>query len=210
MNPRVLMRSMILLLITMTGILVFWSLYRPTPTGFPEVPTLEEGDNPYASLFIPSFTLTDRFGETVDESWLDGQYTVMDFFYTSCPLICPGMSAAMREVQNATEGTGLRLLSVSIDPEVDTPEVISRYANGFKADPQRWKYATGDIEMVTIMLMGVQFNVGDLSMKDGFRNIDHPSSLILVGPDRHVIKLYNYQDPEQMRALIEKARELAG
>lgn len=201
---------MILLLITLAGILIFWFTYTPPGEGYPETPLLDAGENPYAELFIPAFTLTDQFGETVDESYLDGKYTVVDFFYTSCPLICPGMSAAMREVQNATTDTGLQLLSISIDPEVDTVPVIKRYAEGFRADPQRWKFTTGDMDMVSILLMGVNFDLGDLNTDDGFRNIDHPSSLILVGPDRRVIGLYRYSDPDELESLIEKARELAG
>ncbi len=210
MRPSVLIRSLILMLVTFAGIAIFWSTQRPDAAALPDIPTREAGDNPYADLSFPNFTLTDREGRRVDQSWMDGHYTVVDFFYTSCPLICPGMSAAMRELQNATEGTGLRLLSVSIDPEVDTVPVIKRYADGFKADPDRWKFTTGDMDMVTIMLMGVRFDLSELDTKDGFRNINHPSSLILFGPDRHVIGLYKYSDPDEMAELIKEAHELAG
>lgn len=210
MRPRVLIRSLLLLLVTFVGMLIYLYSTRPAPNALPDLPTLDAGENPYADLYFPKFTLTDREGGRVDQTWMDGHYTVVDFFYTSCPLICPGMSAAMRELQNATQDTGLRLLSVSIDPEVDTVPVVKRYADGFKADPTRWKFATGDMDMVTIMLMGVSFDLGALDTKNGFRNINHPSSLILFGPDRHVIGLYKYSDPDEMAELIKKTRELAG
>jgi protein SCO1/2 len=210
MNPRVLIRSIALMLITLTGIMIFWFVAKPKPTQFPTAPTLLDDDNPYASLYLPPFTLTDSNGNTIDESILDGKYTVVDFFYTSCPLICPGMSAAMREVQNETADTDLQLLSISIDPEIDTPEIIKRYAEAFKADPDRWRFTTGNMEMITILLMGMNFDLGELNSDDGFRNIDHPATLILLGPDRHVIKLYRYADPDQLAELIETARELTG
>ena len=210
MNPKVLVRSMLLMVFTLFGIALFWFIAKPQPKPLSQAPALLEGENPYAGLFIPSFTLTDSQGNKVDQSILDGQYTVIDFFYTSCPLICPGMSAAMRELQNATTNTKLRLMSISIDPEVDTPEVINTYAQAYKADPDRWKFTTGDPEMITILLKGVNFELGDLNSDDGFRNIDHPSTLLLLGPDRHVIKLYRYSDPDEMDALIKKAHELAG
>jgi protein SCO1 len=209
MNTRILIRSMILMCLTFIGILVFWFIARPQPHQLPHAPALIDEDNPYASLFLPSFTLTDTQGNTVDESFLEGRYTVVDFFYTSCPLICPGMSAAMRDLQDATADTDLQLLSISIDPSVDTPEVIARYAGGFKANPDRWKFTTGDMEMISILLMGMNFELGELNMEDGFRNIDHPSSLILIGPDLHAIGLYRYTDPDQMESLLEKARQLA-
>ena len=211
MNPRVLIRSMILLVITFIGIMVYWFVFAPKP-GYRsnEIIDLNENDNPYSELFLPTFTLEDREGNTFDQSFLDGKYTVVEFFYTSCPLICPSVTATMREIQFATEDTDLQLLSISIDPEVDTPEVMKRYANGFKASPERWKFGRGTPEMTEILLMGVNFHLGELNMKDGFRNIDHPGSLLLIGPDRHVIRLYSYSDPDEVEALIKKARELAG
>ena len=210
MRPRVLIQSLLLLILTFAGIMVFYIYAKPKPTQYPSTPTLLDTDNPYAELFIPSFRLTDSNNEIISESILDGQYTVVDFFYTSCPLICPGMSAAMREVQNETAGTNLKLLSISIDPEVDTVEVIKRYSDAFKADPDRWRFTTGDKEMISMLLMGMKFDLGKLNEDDGFRNIDHPSTLILLGPDRHVIKLYRYSDPDQLADLIKTARELAG
>ena len=201
---------MILMVLTFIGILIFWFVAKPQPQQLSDKPELVAGDNPYADLFIPAFTLTDSNGNQVDQTILDGKYTVVDFFYTSCPLICPGMTAAMREIQNTTTDTNLQLLSISIDPTVDTPEKIHTYANAYKADPKRWRFTTGEPDMITILLMGVNFNLGALSTDDGFRNIDHPSSLLLIGPDRHVIGLYRFSDPDQMEELIEKARELAG
>lgn len=211
MNPRVFIRSMILLVITFVCILVYWLAFAPKP-GMPtdQIIDLNENDNPYSALYIPSFTLTDREGDEFDQSYLDGKYTVIDFFYTSCPLICPGMSAAMRDIQDTTQGTNVQLLSISIDPEIDTPEVMKTYANGFRADPERWKFGRGTPDMTQILLMGVNFHLGELNDDDGFRNIDHPSSLLLVGPDRHVIGLYRYSDPDEVQALIDKARKLAG
>ena len=209
MNLKTIFRSAILLVITFVGILIFWLTVKPEATQ-PNDPPIKIDDNPYASLYIPSFTLLDSAGNEIDQSIMDGKYTVLDFFYTSCPLICPTMSAAMKEVQIATAGTDLQLLSISIDPAVDTPEVIERYAGAFNANPDRWRFATGNMEMISILLMGMSFDLGELNTDDGFRNIDHPARLILIGPDRHVIKLYSYADPDQLAELIKTARELAG
>ncbi len=208
MNPKVLFRSAVLLVITFVGILIFWMNVKPSTPQTANLP-IQLDDNPYASLYIPSFTLTDSLGNEIDQSIMDGKYTVLDFFYTSCPLICPSMSAAMKEVQTATAGTDLQLLSISIDPSVDTPEVIERYASAFHANPDRWRFVTGNMEMITILLMGLSFDLGELSTDDGFRNINHPAKLILIGPDRHVIKLYSYADPDQLAELIKTARQLA-
>lgn len=211
MSPRVFIRSLVLLVITFAGILVYLFVFAPRQGTLPNDQLIDlNEDNPYSQLFIPDFKLEDRNGVEFDETFLDGKYTVVDFFYTSCPLICPGMSAVMRDIQFATEDTDIQLLSISIDPEVDTPEVLKNYANGFKADPSRWKFGRGTPDMTQILLMGVGFDLGNLNIEDGFRMIDHPSSILLVGPDRHVIGLYRFSDPDEVDALIEKARELAG
>ncbi len=211
MSPRVFIRSLVLLVITFAGILMYLFVFAPKQGTMPSDQLIDlNEDNPYSQLFLPDFKLVDRNGVEFDETFLDGKYTVVDFFYTSCPLICPGMSAVMRDIQFATEGTDIQLLSISIDPEVDTPEVLKNYANGFKADPSRWKFARGTPDMTQILLMGVGFDLGNLNIEDGFRMIDHPSSILLVGPDRHVIDLYTFSDPDEIQELIEKARELAG
>lgn len=211
MSPRVFIRSLALLMITFAGILVYLFVFAPKQGTMPSDQLIDlNEDNPYSQLFIPDFKLVDRNGVEFDETFLDGKYTVVDFFYTSCPLICPGMSAVMRDIQFATADTDIQLLSISIDPEVDTPEVLKNYANGFKADPSRWKFGRGTPDMTQILLMGVGFDLGNLNIEDGFRMIDHPSSILLVGPDRHVIDLYTFSDPDEIQELIEKARELAG
>ncbi|MGV6813897.1 MAG: SCO family protein [Phycisphaerales bacterium] len=211
MNPKVLLRSALLLAITFIAIAIFWFTAKPTRTPtYNQAPTPLSTDNPYSDLFIPAFKLTDSAGNQADESILDGHYTVLDFFYTSCPLICPTMSAAMKKVQAATDDTNLQLLSVSIDPQVDTPEVIAKYAHAFEANPDRWRFLTGDMQSISLMLQGMNFDISEVNTDDGFRDINHPARLILIGPDRHAIKLYSYADPDQLAELIETARKLAG
>jgi len=210
MNQRVLIRSITLMCITFIGIMIFWFTNKPQPAQYPDTPTLLDTDNPYNSLFIPAFNLTDSAGNAVDQSILDDQYTLVDFFYTSCPLICPGMTAAMKQVYHATANTNLNLLSISIDPEVDTPQVIANYAKTLDIDESRWRFITGDIETLDFILMGLGFVIGAPNPDQPYRDISHPSTLILLGPDRHVIALYRYTDPEELQKLIKKAHELAG
>lgn len=174
-------------------------------------PVVSMPDNPYSEMHIGEFTLVGRNGEPVTHAELDGRYTVVDFFFTSCPLWCPGMSTAMARVQSETSGTKARLMSISIDGANDTPAIIDRYAGGYGADPARWKFATGDPEVVAALVReGLRFEIGDETRTpDGVRNIDHPTRLILVGPDRRVVGLYRYDDPEEVEALIALLKRLA-
>jgi len=221
MNHRVAIRSLILMAATLGVIALVLVVSRPAaapePASAPGAPTTpitttKDGvidENPYAQFRIPEFTLTDRNGETVTHDALDGEHTVVDFFFTSCPLFCPGMTNAMKRVQDATEGTDLRFMSISIDGNIDTPTVIDAYATRYGVDPRRWDFLTGDPEAVAeIVSEGLRFDLGDPRAEDEGRLINHPTRLILLGPDRRVIGLYRYNDETEIDELIADALAL--
>lgn len=215
MSQKTLIRSIALLLITLIGIGVFLLIALPKlNTGDQIQPMVEleteDSDNLYAEFHVPEFELVDRNGEPITHQVLDGQYTVVDFFFTSCPLWCPGMTQSMYQVQQATYGTDLRFLSISIDGDVDTPAAIDGYATRYRCDEERWDYATGDPEIVAKLVMdGLKFDLGDPSdTEDSGRLINHPTRLILLGPDRRVVGLYRYDDPDAVDELIADALKL--
>lgn len=216
MRPHIILISAVLFLLTIGLVLFLAATYAPPAGTLPApgemVQEPMEG-NPYSGFFVPEFTLTDRHGETLTHSVLDGEYTVVDFFYTSCPLYCPTMTTNMVRVQNETVGTGARFLSVSIDGELDTPEVIDRFAKAYNTDPKRWVFATGEPDYVAgLVETGLRFEIGEVSPtpQTGGREINHPTRLILIGPDRHVIGLYRYDDPDEIDALIAKIKQITG
>ena len=94
---------------------------------------------------VPDFSLIERSGRRVKLSDLRGKVWIANFIYTHCPDTCPLQSAQMARLQGdfATEGD-LRLVSITVDPERDTREVLSQYANRFGADPDRWLFLTGE------------------------------------------------------------------
>lgn len=180
-------------------------------------PDLSKPDPGYETFRVDSFSLTDRHGLPADQTILDGHYTVVDFFFTNCPIYCPGMSAVMKRVQVETQNTDARLLSISVDGTNDTPKVIDDYADSLGADPDRWAFLTGDRETVR-SLCEQQFKLGisiDPSRKIATATggtmdfVDHSTRLILVGPDRQLLGMYSYTDEEQISTLIARIRKLA-
>lgn len=215
MSQKTLIRSIALLLITLIGIGVFLLIALPKLNSSNQIQPMveletEDSDNLYAEFHVPEFKLIDRNGEPITHEVLDGQYTVVDFFFTSCPLWCPGMTQSMYQVQQATYGTDLRFMSISIDGDVDTPAAIDGYATRYRCDEERWDYATGDPEIVAKLVMdGLKFDLGDPNdSEDSGRLINHPTRLILLGPDRKVIGLYRYDDPDAVDELIADAHKL--
>ena len=94
---------------------------------------------------VPEFSLTDQNGQTVTNADLRGKIWIADFIFTRCKGPCPLMTARMLEMQKALVKTPeVKLVSVTVDPEYDTPEVLKAYAEANFADPERWKFLTGD------------------------------------------------------------------
>jgi cytochrome oxidase Cu insertion factor (SCO1/SenC/PrrC family) len=94
---------------------------------------------------VPDFTLTDQSGRSVRRADLEGRVWVANFIFTNCPDECPLMTAEMAQLQSdLAHVPDLRLVSISVDPERDTPAVLSQYADRFNADPTRWLFLTGD------------------------------------------------------------------
>jgi len=93
---------------------------------------------------VADFTLTNQMGQAVSLADLRRQVWVADIIFTRCPGPCLKMTRQMRELQAALPpGSGAKLVSLTTDPEFDTPAVLKAYAQRFEADPKRWVFLTG-------------------------------------------------------------------
>jgi protein SCO1/2 len=93
---------------------------------------------------VPDFALIERSGRQITRADLLGKVWIVNFFYTECPDTCPLQSAHMARLQDAlAQEPDVRLVSISVDPEHDTPEVLAAYAARYGADPDRWLFLTG-------------------------------------------------------------------
>jgi len=98
---------------------------------------------------MPDFTLTDQDGRAVTLSQFRGQLLAIDFIYTRCPLpdVCPRLSANFARLQKRYGGR-IVLLSITLDPQYDTPSVLSDYAHRWHADRSTWHFLTGPDEEI--------------------------------------------------------------
>ena len=93
---------------------------------------------------LPHFSLIERSWTAPDKAALAGRPAIVDFIFTRCPASCPRLTARMKELEKRIpESSNVRLLSITVDPEHDVPEVLTRYADGWQAGP-RWLFATGE------------------------------------------------------------------
>lgn len=136
------------------------SLRLPKPKGvslsnLPPAVRIREGD------LLPDFHLVDQAGKQIDRSAFEGNNLVLTFIFTRCPIpnFCPRISDHFGKLQASLsahpELNGkVKMLSVSIDPEFDTPEILQKYAARFKHDPSVWSFATGSADEVAKLTAG--------------------------------------------------------
>ena len=102
---------------------------------------------------IPSFSLTDQMGQSFTNEALQGKVVLANFIFTNCTAFCPTLTPRMGEVQANLEDDGLLgkevfLLSFSVDPEHDTPEILRSYAERQGANYNAWRFLTGPPEAI--------------------------------------------------------------
>jgi len=99
---------------------------------------------------VPDFTLTDQLSRRVHLVDFRGWVVALNFVYTRCPLpdVCPRLCAGFTRLQKRFGGRDLALLSVTLDPQYDSPEVLAGYAKIWRADFTRWRFLTGGLEDV--------------------------------------------------------------
>jgi protein SCO1/2 len=151
---------------------------------------------------VPAFTLTDQTGAAFNGSALEGRVWVADFFFTNCPGPCPRMSSQMRQVQNALEGTDARMVSMTIDPDRDTPPVLAEYSRHFEAKPGVWYFLTGS----TATLNHLDHDIFKLGALDG--SLEHSTRFVLVDRKARIRGFYLTSEPEAIATLIADARRL--
>jgi cytochrome oxidase Cu insertion factor (SCO1/SenC/PrrC family) len=104
---------------------------------------------------LTDFSLTDRSGRTVTRGELTNQFLVVNFVFSSCSVSCQQVSQNMAEVQRLTATQpDVRLVSFSVDPRTDTPDVLARFADKFGADTNRWLLLTGEKPAVYAVIEG--------------------------------------------------------
>ncbi|KQS33789.1 SCO family protein [Dyadobacter sp. Leaf189] len=157
---------------------------------------------------IPAFSFVNQNGETVTEKAVENKIYVADFFFTTCPTICPVMKRQMIKVYNEYKGNeDVMILSHSIDPEHDTPEVLNKYAKDLGVEGKQWQFLTGDKEKIfkigqTNYMVTVETDSGSAG---GFL---HSGAFILIDKEKHVRGMYDGTTDEGAERLIRDIKKL--
>jgi protein SCO1/2 len=152
---------------------------------------------------VPAFRLTGQTDQSFDSTAeLEGRVWVADFFFTHCPGPCPRMSSQMHQIQNALEGSDIRLVSMTVDPARDTPAVLAEYSRHFGAKPNVWYFLTGPPADLNHLSKDV-FKLGEVG-----GSLDHSTRFALVDRKSRIRGFYLTSEPDAIPRLIADARAL--
>jgi protein SCO1/2 len=153
------------------------------------------GDADRLAVIRPAadFTLTTQSGAELSLRQLRGKVLLVSFVFTTCNGSCPATTHRMAQVQQALRdrdllaGDRVRLLSISLDPGRDTPDVLRNYMRLYDADPASWSFLTGAPATVA----GVVADWGMWARPAANGQLDHPSRVFLVDGRQRVREIYN-------------------
>ena len=153
--------------------------------------------------WLKEFELTERSGRTIHSKDLRGEPYIACFFFSTCPGSCTRQSNQMQLLQNKFKGKPIKFVSITVDPEIDTPEVLAEYADRFQAIPDKWLFLTGTLD--TIIRVGTEkFFLG------GIEKRGHPDRFCLVNAEGDMVGSYVWLEQTERDLLVAHANELLG
>ncbi|AUC83304.1 SCO family protein [Lacinutrix sp. Bg11-31] len=129
---------------------------------------------------VPAFSFTNQDGKTITQEDYKGKVYVVEFFFTTCPTICPRMNRNLVDIQNVYKlNNDFGVASFSITPELDTPEVLKEYAEKYGITNPNWNLMTGD-ETEIYKLANVGFNIFVGKVEDDEVGFEHSGDFALI------------------------------
>lgn len=187
-NPR----GLSILLIG-TSILILLVIIKKYPK-VPPLPKLYE---------LNSFSLINQDNIPFGSQNMKNKWYVVNFVFTSCPMSCPKIMQTMAQLQSLIKKDKLKLhlVTFSVDPEIDTPKVLSKYSLKYQADNTMWNFLTGELNIIKSLLMkNFKVAMGEKNISD-LMSIAHSNKLVLVDGDG-VIRSYYPAETVGIKRLI--------
>lgn len=176
--------------------------------GLPDAkPTLIHPDHPRK---LVDFSLIDSSGHAVTRSDFNGKILIVDFLFTSCSLTCPAVNSQMAQVQQQTTNQpDVKLLSITVDPRDDTPEVLQQYGQRFGADTNRWLFLTGK-KNALYDLIGNSFLAHDTNDPFNYMpgNFSHTERIAIVDSRGNLCGYFDGLNQNAANAVIEEISKI--
>ena len=156
---------------------------------------------------VPPFTLVNQDAQPFGSAQLTGKIWIASFIFTFCPGPCPIISSRMSELQRPLEKSDVHLVSFSVDPERDTPEVLRTYAGKLHARPNRWDFLTGPRATIYSLLRdGFKLGVSEGDEESG--GPIHSTRVVLVDRRGTIRGYYDALAPDAVTKLLADTNHL--
>jgi protein SCO1/2 len=157
---------------------------------------------------VPAFEFQDQNGVSFSPETLRGKPWVADFIFTRCPSVCPLLTERLAALAPRL-GPRVHLVSISVDPNFDTPERLRAFAQAHGAVSPRWHFLTGDTAAIQQAVTdGFKISLTHEGPETDFLSIVHGVHLVLVDADGHIRGYYDSDDPEAVERLVHDAHRL--
>lgn len=168
-----------------------------------------EDIEPTMSSEVAEFNFTTQDGDKLGLDDLKGDYWIADFIFTNCTSVCIPMTTNMTALQDdlAKKDLDVQLVSFSVDPDYDSPEVLKEYAEDYDADLSSWSFLTG-YDFETIEELSVKSFQSGLTQIPNSDQVQHGVRFFLVDPEGVVIKSYDGTAEKDIEALLEDLKKV--
>ncbi len=150
---------------------------------------------------ISDFSLTNQNGETITQDYYENKIYIADFFFTTCPTICPIMTENMYQIQEKTIENNVLLVSYSVTPEIDSVSQLKKYAIEKGVKDNKWNLLTGDKKQIYDLARKsylVAKNDGD----GGKYDMIHTENFVLIDKEKRIRGFYDGTSEEEMNKLL--------
>ncbi len=150
---------------------------------------------------VPRFQFTNQANLEFDSAALNGHVYAVSFFFATCPTICRDLNRQIAKLNERTADVDLTFVSLTVDPEQDTPEILAKYAKELGAVPGRWEFLTGSMHRLK--------ELGEHVFRVVIDKATHTDNILLVDKWGRYRDRFKWDDPLEMKRFVEVARELA-
>ena len=146
-------------------------------------------ENLYTVMKVPEFELTNQKNRKISDKDMIGKVYLVEFFFSRCPTICPVMNSNMKVIQREINDPNFGIVSISIDPDNDTPEILKEHAKMIGVNSPNWHFLTG--KRSYIGNLADQFNIYVGDENDEGESLNHSGMIALVDQEGNIRCRYN-------------------
>lgn len=186
----------------------FLPIYQPAEVNFKLVDSSLQHIKKFHK--ISNFNLVNQNGNNISQEFYHNKIYVADFFFTTCPSICPIMTNNMLKVQEKIKNDpNVLIVSFSVDPKTDSVAQLKKYAKEKGVDDLKWNLLTGDKKQI-YDLARKSFFVAEIDKDSDSNDIIHTENFVLVDPDKRIRGFYDGTNMDEIKNLISDLSLLKG